>query len=123
MVKLALQLRADGMASLEAFHDMVHTFFIIAQFRPEELCRSDDRSCLVSEQFMNVLVDVSMGSGGERSPAAYAKAIVQTLMRDPKCEAQLLPIIKRAEGDGITPDTEDVLKSRVYNGLTPTMYQ
>jgi len=90
IVKLTLQVRADGKGSLEAFRDMLHVLYIVAEERPEQLCRR------LPEEMLNILVDLSLGKQDEL-PTFYAGAIVKAFKRDPKSEAIVLPIIQRAE--------------------------
>merc|ERR1712187_58883 len=108
-----VEVLSDGKECLEAFHDMLHVLYVLAQFRPELLCRS------VPEKLLYVLVDVSRG---QDKPALYAGEVVKALRQDPKCEAMILPIVRQAE-EGIGPDPEDALKNNLYPRLTPAMYQ
>lgn len=113
LVRLIVSIRADGKASLEAFHDMIVVFYGFAQLRPGAFCH------YVPVELMNLLVDVTTQQDGE--PAAMASDTIKILMKDRKCEALLLPIINQAEG-AKAYDVEDELKS-LHKTLTPAMNQ
>merc|ERR1712217_585379 len=104
LVKLASNVRDDGKGNIESFHDMVHVFYAISQFRPGPLCR------FIPEDMMNVFVEIAKGRE-DNTITERARAIVQMLMNDVICEQMLIPIIKRSEEEyEQSYDIEDDLK-------------
>jgi len=86
-VDLSMKLREDGKCNTESFHDMLQVFWIISKNRPGPLCR------YISEDMMNVLVVTS--NEKDTMPGAYARDILQVLMKNNECKRQLLPILNR----------------------------
>lgn len=112
LVKLAMDVREDT-GNMDSFHDMLHVFYTISQFRPAALCR------FITIEMMNLLVII--GTQEDSTPAGYAQGIIQMLMRDVKCEKMLMPIIDRVEKG--TAFAQDPLGLELRKGLTPEMSQ